>query len=140
MQTVRDGDGRTYLRLKESEDSSLVRDPETGEERYVPNAELEPVDGEPPLEAAAGRVDPPLVRLVTAARDRRTLGLLVELRERGPLSVRALLADYDLCESDLHGAVAEFRAAGLVQETRVTGERGYRLTAEGEAALERVMK
>ena len=35
MQTVRDADGETYLLVKRSGDSSRVRDPGTGEERYV---------------------------------------------------------------------------------------------------------
>jgi DNA-binding IclR family transcriptional regulator len=68
------------------------------------------------------------------------LGLLVELDERGPVPVRDLMRSYDLCESDLHGLLAEFTAAGLVTETRVVGERGYELTdvaREGLAALRR---
>ncbi|MFY4816290.1 DUF7346 family protein, partial [Haloarcula sp. AONF1] len=34
MQTVRDGDGETYLLVKRSAESSRVRDPATGAERY----------------------------------------------------------------------------------------------------------
>ena len=71
---------------------------------------------------------------LTRVPDERALGLLVELDARGPLSVRALL-DYDLCESDLHGLVAELRAAGLVEEADVAGERGYDLTATAAEAL-----
>jgi hypothetical protein len=58
----------------------------------------------------------------------RALGLLAEVRRRDPVSVRTLLDDYALCESDLHGILAEFRAAGLLAETRVAGERGYETT------------
>jgi hypothetical protein len=139
MQTVEDEDGDRYILLKESEESSLVRDPDSGERRHVPNEALEPVAGESPLETAAGAVSEPARTLLTAVPDQRALGLLLELEERGPLGVRALLA-YDLCESDLHGLLAEFRAAGLVAETEVAGERGYETTeaaSEGLASLRR---
>jgi hypothetical protein len=138
MRTVRHADGNRYLLLKESAESSLVRDPATGEERHVPNAELEPVDGESPLATAAESVDDAALRLVTAVPDRRGLGLLVELDARGPLGVHVLLDSYDLCESDLHGLLAEFRAAGLVEATDVGGRRGYGLTDDGHDALDRL--
>ena len=129
MQPVRDGDGTRYLLVKRSSDSSLVRDPATGEERYVPTDELES-DGESPLSAAAGGLPDELRRAVLACRDERALGLLVEFADRGALSVRTLLDSYELCESDLHGLLAEFRAAGLLAETTVAGERGYETTDE----------
>ncbi|SFS01274.1 hypothetical protein SAMN05216559_2473 [Halomicrobium zhouii] len=138
MRTVRDADGDRYLLLKESSESSRVRDPETGEERHVPNDELEPVDGESPLETAAKAVPEPARRLVTAVPDKRALGLLVEVDDRGPLDVHVLLDSYDLCESDLHGLLAEFRAAGLVEETDVAGRRGYQITDAGHDALARL--
>jgi DNA-binding IclR family transcriptional regulator len=75
---------------------------------------------------------------VTAAHSERALGLLVELADRGPVGIRDLLDAYDLCESDLHGLLAEFRAAGLVEERDVAGERGYdatETTREAVAAL-----
>ncbi|QZP37335.1 DUF7346 family protein [Halobaculum magnesiiphilum] len=131
MQSVRDADGTRYLIVKRSSESSLVRDPATGEERYVPNDDLEP-DGESPLSAAADGLPSELRRAVLACRDERALGLLVEFADRGPVSVRTLLDAYDLCESDLHGVLAEFQAAGLLAETTVAGERGYEPT---EAAL-----
>ncbi|WP_101296389.1 DUF7346 family protein [Halegenticoccus soli] len=129
MRTVRDSSGKRYLLLKRSGSSSLVRDPETGAERYVGNEDLEAVDGESPLATAAAGVPAAVRRLITAAPNDRALGLLVELVDRGPLSAVELLDAYDLCESDLHGVIAEFRAAGLVEETRVYGERGYDATA-----------
>jgi len=135
MRRVRDESGTRYLLLAESEESSRVRNLETGEEGYLPNAALEPVDGEPPLVAAAGTVPAPVRTLLTAVRDERELGLLVELDARGGVAVRDLLADCDLCESDLHGILAEFRAAGLVAETEVGGERGYRTTETASEAL-----
>jgi len=120
-------DGDSYLLVKRSEESSLVRDPETGEERYLPNDELT-ASGESPLVLAARRVPEPSRRILAAVHSDRALGVLVELDERGPLSVRAVLGAYDLCESDLHGLFGELHAAGLVEETDVDGERGYRLT------------
>lgn len=136
MKTV-EHDGDRYLLVKQSGESSLVRDPETGEERYLPNEELA-VTGDSPLELAARNVPKASRRILTAVHSEQSLGLLVELDERGPLSVRDVLGSYDLCESDLHGLFAELRAAGLVTEADVAGERGYRLTGlarEGLAEL-----
>lgn len=136
MTTV-EHEGNTYVLVKRSSDSSLVRDPETGEECYLPNDELT-ATGESPLAVAAGSIPEPRRRLLTAVHDEQLLGLLVELDDRGPLSVRELLGRYDLCESDLHGRVGELRAAGLVRETDVGGERGYGTTdlaSDGLAGL-----
>lgn len=135
MRTVSDEDGSRYLLLKESGESSLVRDPETGEQRHLPNERLTPVEGASPLETAARRVPDPVRTLVSATRDDRALGLLVDIDERGPVAVRTLLSRTDLCESDLHGMVAEFRAAGLLEEATVAGERGYRTTETATEAL-----
>jgi len=136
MRTVRDDEGREYLLVKRSSESSLVRDPATGAERYVPNGELV-VGDDAPLSTAAGAVSAPVRRVLTATPNDRALGLLVELVDRGPVGVRTLLDGYDLCESDLHGLLAEFRAAGLVEEARVAGERGYDAT---ETACEAVAR
>ena len=133
MRTV-EHDGDSYLLVKRSGESSLVRDPETGEEQYLPNDELVAAGGSP-LALSARRVPEPTRRLLTAVRSERALGVLLELGERGPLSVRTVLGEYDLCESDLHGLFGEFRAAGLVAETEVGGERGYRLTDRGREGL-----
>lgn len=133
MRTV-EHDGDRYLLLKRSGDSSLVRDPQTGEERYLPTDELT-ATGDAPLALAAQRVPEPTRRVLTAVHSKQALGLLVELRARGPLPVRALLGDTDLCESDLHGLVGELRAAGILEETEVDGEHGYRLTESGRDGL-----
>ena len=135
MRTVRDDEGDRYLLVKRSTESSRVRDPETGEERYVDNDALTPVEGESPLETAARGVPEHVRRVVTVARDDRSLGLLAEIADCGPVGVRTLLDAYDLCESDLHGLLAEFRAAGLIEEARVAGERGYAATEQTAAAL-----
>src|SRR6056297_3597334 len=103
MRTVRGTDGTAYLLLKRSSESSRVRDPETGEERYVPNADLEVIDEASPLSTAAGAIDEPVRQLIRAVHDDETLGLLVELVDRGPLAAITVLDAYDLCESDLHG-------------------------------------
>ncbi|MFB6164059.1 MAG: hypothetical protein ABEJ31_02775 [Haloarculaceae archaeon] len=138
MRTVRDESGTLYLLLAESDESSRVRDPETGTERYLPNDRLEPVEGESPL-ATAARAVPESVRTVASAvNDDRSLGLLVHLDANGPIAVRTLLSSTDLCESDLLGLLTEFRAAGLVAETTVAGEGGYETTdlaSEGLARL-----
>ncbi|QLD88587.1 hypothetical protein HWV07_05885 [Natronomonas salina] len=136
MRTV-EHDGDRYLLVKQSGESSRVRDPETGEERYLPNDELT-ATGDSPLAVAARAVPEPTRRVLTAVHSERTLGALLELDERGPLSVREILGSYDLCESDVHGTFAELRAAGLVEEADVAGERGYATTdlaSEGLDAL-----
>ena len=138
MRTVRDESGTTLLLVKESSDSCKVRNPKTGEESYRDADDLEPVAGESPLSTAAGAVPEPVRRVLTATPNERALGLLVDLRERGPHSVRYLLDATDLCESDLLGMLTELRAAGLVEEAGVAGERGYKTTetaAEGIDAL-----
>lgn len=137
MQTVRDERGKPYLLVKRSGESSRVRDPETGEERYLDNARLNPVSDESPLTTAAHTIPESVRTVVTAVRDDRALGLLCKIDSRGPVSVRELL-DYDLCESDLHGLCAEFRAAGLLEACEVAGERGYRTTEQAHEALERL--
>jgi hypothetical protein len=135
MRTVRDESGDAYLLLKRSDESSLVRNPRSGEESYLDNDRLEPVDDDAVLETAALAVPSAVRRVLTAVPNERALGLLVVLDERGPLPVRELLGATDLCESDLHGLVAEFRAAGLLEERRVAGERGYATTDEAADAL-----
>jgi len=128
MRTVRDETGDRFLLVKRSADASLVRDPETGTERYVDNERLEPVEGASRLETVAEGVPEPVRRITTAVHDDRSLGLLIDLVDSGPLAVRTLLALDEYCESDLHGQLAEFRAADLVTETTVQGERGYEAT------------
>jgi len=134
MRRVHDDDGRPYLLLKESGESSLVRDPSTGEERYVPNERLTATDRSP-LVAAAEGLPEGARRSLAVEPGERGLGLLAELDRRGPLGVRTLLSEYDLCESDLHGLLGELRAAGAIEETTVAGERGYALAASTREAL-----
>ncbi|ELY76048.1 DUF7346 family protein [Natrinema gari] len=138
MNTVEDDTGKRYLLLKRSDSASLVRDPETGNECYIRNDRLEAVDEGSPLEMAARSVGDPVLTLVTTVHDEETLGLLLELSERGPLGVRTLLDAYDCCESDLHGRLTVLSAAGLLEETEIVGERGYRVTEDCETALETI--
>lgn len=128
-------DGDRYLLVKSAAESSLIRDPETGTERYVPNDELT-VTGTSPLITAAASVPEPYRKLLTAVHSEETLGLLLELKARGALSAREILGQYDLCESDLNGRLTELRAAGLIREIDVGGERGYSLTERGKEAIE----
>lgn len=136
MQTVRDESGSVYVLLKRSSDTSRVRDPRTGEERYLPTDELELVDGRSPLESVASGVSESVRRVLSATHDDRSLGLLLSIADDGPVSVVWLLEETTLCESDLHGLLAEFRAAGLVTETDVDGRRRYKATATLEEAAE----
>ena len=138
MRTVSDVDGNRYLLIKQSSDASLVRDPETGAERYIDNDQLDPHDGESPLVTAAAAIDPPVRRLLTATHNDRSLGLIIELVDRGPCSALDLLDSYDLCESDLHGLLTEFRAAGLIEEATTHGRRGYDATELAEQAVGRL--
>lgn len=135
MQTVRDADGGTYLLVKRSEEASRVRDPRTGEERYVDNADLTVVDGESPLVTAAVGVPTAVRRTIRAVHDDRSLGLLVVIVDEGPLSVLELMDGTDMCESDLHGQLAEFRAAKLIEEVEIVGQRGYESTRIAEDAV-----
>ena len=135
MKTVRDDDGNQYILLKRSGDASLVRDPKTGNDCYVGNDRLETIEGISALETAAEAVPEPVRRLLTGVHDERTLGLLVELADRGPLSVRHLIAETDYCESDLHGALASLTVSGLIEEAAVGDERGYALSNDCETVL-----
>jgi len=134
-QTVMDAEGTRYILEKRSAESSRVRNPDTGEQLHLPNDELEPLDGESPLVTAARAVPEEVRTLLTATHSERALGLVIELQQDGPLPVRALIEQYDLCESDLHGILGELQAAGIISETTVFGERGYELTSEGVTAI-----
>lgn len=135
MQTVRDAAGETYLLVKRSAESSRVRDPATGEERYVDNDDLAVVDGESPLATAASGVPSPVRRTLRAVHGDRSLGLLAVVVDEGPIAAIDLLDAADMCESDLHGAITEFRAAGLIDEVEVAGRRGYEATPVAVEAL-----
>jgi len=135
MQTVRDAAGETYLLVKRSAESSRVRDPATGAERYVDNDDLRVVDGESPLATAASGVPTPVRRAIGAVRDDRSLGLLAVVVDEGPIAAVDLLDAADMCESDLHGTLTEFRAAGLVDEASVAGQRGYEATPAAVDAM-----
>lgn len=134
MKTVQDDTGKRYLLLKRSEQASLVRDPDSGNECYVQNDRLESID-ESAFETVAKTVPSAVRTLLTTVHDEKTLGLLLELDDEGPLAVRTLLDVDDVCESELHGRLTVLTAAGLIAETEVAGERGYRTTAECAAAL-----
>lgn len=136
MRTVVDGDDRRWVLVKESSESSRVRDPETGEETFRPNDDLEPAGGESPFETLARSVPEPARRILRAAHEDWQIGLLVTLADDGPRPVRTLLGESAACESDFLGVVTELRAAGLVAETTVAGERAYELTAVGHDGID----
>ena len=135
---VRDEAGNRYVLEKQSAESSRVRDPETGERRHLPNADLDPVEGASPLQVAAEGLPTATRTLVTAVPDERALGLVVELDARGPTRVRTLLEVTGLCESDLHGLLAALVAADLLAEKSVAGERGYGTTDLASEALDQL--
>jgi len=134
MRTVRDGDGRECILVERGSETSRVYDPAAGETRTLPTANVEASDADP-LSVTARSVPPEARTLLRSVATDAGLGLLVDLDERGPRGVREMLDAYGLCESDLHGTLAEFRVAGLVEETTVDGRRGYRVTEEASAAL-----
>jgi len=136
LRIVEDDEGTEYVLLKESAESSLVRDPETGERRHLPTESLDYVADLGPLEAAARRLSDPPPELLRTVPDDRTRGLLVELEGNGPTAARTLLGSYGLCESDLHGTLAELQAGGLIAETTVAGERGYEVTDRARELLD----
>ncbi len=135
MRTVRDESGKRYILVKRSSESSLVRDPRDGSQQYVANDRLHAVDGVSPLEAVAGGVSSEVRKLLTGVHDDVGLGLIVDLVDRGPIAVRDMMREYDQCESDLHGRLAELRAADLVKEAHVAGERGYAASEDAKTAL-----
>lgn len=137
MQTVRTDDGTRYLLLKRSGDSSLVRDPTTGEEQYIENACLESADVSS-LETAASAIPDSVRRVVRAASDDRALGLLLVLDRRGPTAVSDLMALTDLCESDFNGLLSEFRAAGLVESVSIGGIPGYETSDQASTGLSKL--
>lgn len=137
MELVEDESGRRFLLQKRSSESWLLLDPASGETLYRDPDELTVIADASPLEAAAaGAVPAPVRRLLLAVRSERALGLVVTVADRGPIAVRTLLAETTLCESDLHGQLAELVAAGIFEEARVAGERGYDVTDDGDRAVE----
>lgn len=137
MRAVRDDAGRLAVLLERSDGDARVRDPDTGAERTLPADRLAPAGDPAAFGDEPGRDLPPSARRVLAVADARALAVLLVL-DAGPRSVRTLLDRHPVCESDLQGAVADLRAAGLVEPTDVGGEPGYRTTdpaSEGLAAL-----
>lgn len=138
MDTVEDEAGNRYILLKRSSDAWLVRDPATGETAYRDPATLTVVESADSLATAAEGVPPAVRALLTAVPNERVLGLVAIVVDRDAVGVRTLLDETTLCESDLHGAIAELVAAGLLSETTVAGERGYEATEIAIEAIERL--
>jgi DNA-binding HxlR family transcriptional regulator len=88
-----------------------------------------PLPGAPTRGSASGR---PIMALLDLLGRRWALRMLWELRE-GPLLFRALQQRCDgMSSSVLNQRLRELRAAGIVEG----GDRGYRLTTEGQRLLE----
>jgi predicted nucleotidyltransferase len=136
--TVEDTEGNRYLLIKQSGESSLVRQPETGDRRHIPNEDLTVVEDASTVDTVLESLSEDVLTLVTAVHDDRMLAVLHEIDVEGPIAVRTLLSAYDFCESDLHGILGELTAGGLVRETRVAGERGYETTERASVALDTV--
>lgn len=102
MREVEDEAGRRYLLLKRSSESSLVADPESGDRRYLPNETLQAIGEDPGAPS-----------------------LLERVRMEGPVTVRRLLDETTMCESELHAHLASLMASGAIREVTVAGERGY---------------
>jgi len=121
MQVVTDGDAY-YLLHRALGAECRLRRLLTGETTTLPCESLAPARVEAALAAVGDDLEDQAVGSNKAA------ALLLELALGGPASARELLDRFDVCESDLHGAVSELRAAGLLEQTSVYGERGYRVT------------
>ncbi|MBP1985558.1 DUF7346 family protein [Halolamina salifodinae] len=137
MRTVETPDGERYLLLSTSDGTARLRNPKTGAERTIDADSVDTVT-ESPLSVAAGGVPEPVRRTMTAVHDERALGVLVTLVDDGPTAVVDLLSYSGLCESDFNGLFGELRAAGLVAEAEIAGERGYEATETAEKAVERL--
>jgi len=133
MRAVRGPGGDPVLVVEHAPDRSRICDPREGACRTVPTDDLAPVEGDPL--AAVGRAILGAAGPLPVAGD-AAAGVLADL-ESGPRSVRRMLDAYGLCESDLHGLLAELAAADLVAETTAGGRRGYELTEDARVALRR---
>lgn len=101
----------------------------------MPSETLTPTSDDAVFEALADRVPAAGRRVAKACHADWQLGLLVALADDGPRPVRKLLAAAGVCESDFLGATTELRAAGVLAETTVAGQRAYELTAAGREGI-----
>lgn len=127
MRIVEDDQGSQYILERAARDSWLVRDPRSGECHHRPPDQLRVVSGASPL-ALASRSVPTADAEQLPLTDAQSIGLLAEIRTHEPTAVRTLVGATEVCESDLHGMLAELAAADLVRETTVAGEPGYETT------------
>ena len=117
VQPVRDEDGNRLVLRKESAESALVYDPDSGEEYHVERSTLTAIEASPLEATAEAAIGDDVRQLLLATPNERALGLLVTLADRGPLSVRTLMAETTFCESDLSGLLASLNAAGVIEES-----------------------
>ena len=139
MRTVKDSHGTRYELVKRSGEASLVRNIESGAKSYIPNTELTPIVDEGGLtDLAETTIAPSARHLITGVHSMRALGLLVLINHRGSVGVRELLDRTTYCERDLFRVLHDLDAGGLLEETTVDGERGYRVSNTCTDALELV--
>jgi len=125
-------DGEQYCVLQRSNgEVCRVRELCNGTIITRPCSDLTPVSPDEFVEARDVDID------ISGPRERseRAIALATEFAVAGPTSARVLLDRFDACESDIHGATTELRAAGLIKPTTVHGERGYRATERVSDAL-----
>lgn len=135
MQPVEDADGRSCLLLKRSGDTVLLRDLHSGESRYEPASSITAVE-EPPLVSAAETVSNEIKMRLSGVESAHAIGLLALLERTGPRSVPDIMTRTTLCESDLHGLLADLQAGEFVSPTDVNGHRGYQTTQPVSDAFE----
>ncbi len=130
MRLVSDGE-QYYVLQRSNGEVCRLRDLSEGTTTARPCSDLTPISPAEFVEARDADID------VSGPREQseRAVALAAELAVAGPTSARALLDRFDACESDIHGATTELRAAGLIEPTTVHGERGYRATEQVSDAL-----
>lgn len=134
MRLVRDDAESPHLVLNRDGDAWRVRGLTSGTERTLEPEAVDSIEAAHPLDVAADALPTPDTGPLAIADD-RTFGMAVLLSRAGPQPVHVLLETEGLCESDLHGLMGELGAAGLVSETTVDGQRGYRATETATEAV-----
>jgi len=130
MRLVSDGK-RQYVLQRSDGEVCRLRELSEGTITTQPCSALTPVSPDEFVEVRGADID------IAGPREQseRAVALAAELAIAGPTSARALLDRFDACESDIHGATTELRAAGLIEQTTVHGERGYRASERVSDAL-----
>jgi hypothetical protein len=118
--------GHLHLVIERADDRVRVRSVSSGEERWVHRETLKRPDGS--VLELAGRQTPFTSADLPGVHTEAGVGMVVLLARNGPTAVPALLGALELCESDLHGLLAELEAGGALSRTETAGRGAYRLT------------